>query len=150
MEEYMKGRPKKTILSKSEQKKIFEKAKKFVLNDLLSSPKINKILMFGSLAKGTFGKYEKPFKNRMYSDVDILIFVENDFKIPKKWKPYFSCELYDVFYRIKLDKRILIQYMVSRKNVYQNKKHQKEAEKWGVPLLLTKSKHKYIILHKKN
>ena len=43
----MEKRPRKTIFSKSEQRKIFEKAKNFVLNDLLPNSKINKILMFG-------------------------------------------------------------------------------------------------------
>jgi hypothetical protein len=145
----MEERPKKIIFSKTEQKRVFEKAKNFVLKDLLPNPKINKILMFASLVTGTFGKYEKPFRNRIYSDVDILIFVEDYFKIPTEWKPYFSCELYDVFYRIKLYNKIWIQYMVCRKSSYQNKENQKEAEKWGVPLLLTKSKHKYIILYEK-
>ena len=108
----MKERPKKIVLSKSEQKKIFEKVKKFVLKDLLPNPKINKILMFGSLVKGTFGKYEKPFKKRIYSDVDILLFVEDDFKVPKHWKEHFIGKIFQVYNRIKLDKKILIQYLV--------------------------------------
>jgi len=149
MEEYMKERPRKTIFSKSEQKKIFEKVKNFVLNDLLPNPKINKIIMFGSLVKGTFGKYEKPFKHRMYSDIDILLLVENNFRVPKKWKLHISCKLYKVFNITKLDRKILIQYMVCRKKSYTNKKHQKEAEKWGAPLLLAKSKHKYVVIYDK-
>ncbi len=145
----MKERPRKTIFSKPDQKKIFEEIKNFVLNDLLPNPKINKIIMFGSLVKGIFGKYDKPFKHRMYSDVDILLLVENNFIIPKKWKLHFSCELYDVFNIAKLGKKFLIQYMVCKKKSYQNKKHQKEAEKWGIPLLLTKGRNKYIVLYEK-
>ena len=90
----MEKRPRKTIFSKSEQRKIFEKAKNFVLNDLLPNSKINKILMFGSLVEGTFGKYEKPFKNRIFSDVDILIFVEDNFKIPSNWISYVNIATY--------------------------------------------------------
>jgi predicted nucleotidyltransferase len=105
MKVYMEERPRKNFFSKSEKRKIFKKAKKFVLKDLLPNSKINRIIIFGSLVRGTFGKYEKPFKHRLYSDVDFLILVENDFKIPKKWKPYFSCKLYDVFNRKKLDKK---------------------------------------------
>ncbi len=145
----MKERPKKIVLSKSEQKKIFEKVKKFVLKDLLPNPKINKILMFGSLVKGTFGKYEKPFKKRIYSDVDILLFVEDDFKVPKHWKEHFIGKIFQVYNRIKLDKKILIQYLVCKRSNYQNKKYQKIAENWGVPFLLKKSKHKYIVLYEK-
>jgi|SRR3989338_5080090 len=153
MEKYMKERPKKTIFSKNEQKKIFRKMKSFVLKDLLPNPKINKIIIFGSMAKGTLGKYEASHKSRkvsrFYSDIDILLMVEDNFEIHKKWKPHFSCQSYDVFNIIKMDKKIPIQYMVCRKSKYGKKKHQKSAEIWGVPLLLNKSKHKYIVLYEK-
>ena len=149
MEEYMKERPPKTILSKSEQKKIFEKVKKFVLKDLLPNPKINKIILFGSLIKETFGRYEKPFKGRIYSDVDVLLLVENSFEVPNTWKKHFMGKIYQVYNRTKLDNEILIQYIVCKKEFYQNKKYQNIAEKWGVPLLLDKSKHKYVIIYEK-
>ncbi len=147
MEKYTKERPRKIIFSKTEQKKIFEKAKDFILKDLLPNKKISKVLMMGSLVKGTFGKYEKPFKNRIYSDIDVLLMVEDDFSIPKKWRFHFSCKLYDVFDIDKFDKKISVQYIVCRKSSYQNKKNQKEAEKWGVPLLLRKSNHRYTVLY---
>lgn len=147
MEEYMKERPPKTILPKLEQKKISKRVKRFVLNDLLPNPKINKIIMLGSLVKGTFGRYDKPFKNRIYSDVDFLLLVENNFKIPKLWKKHYMGKMYQVYNRTKLGGKILIQYAVCRKNSYQNKKHQTEAEEWGIPLLLGKSKHKFKVIY---
>ncbi len=149
MEDYMKERPRKAILSKIEQNKILKQVRDFVLKDLLPDKRINKILLFGSLAKGAFGRYESAYKSRTYSDIDILLFVDDEFKIPKKWKSHFECKLYDVYNVRKLKNKILIQYMVCRKRSYQNKGHQKEAEKWGVPLLLSKSRHKYIVLYKK-
>jgi predicted nucleotidyltransferase len=149
MEDYMKERPAKIILSKSGQKKILEKIKRFVLKDLLPNPKINKIILYGSLAKGTFGKYVKPFKNRIYSDADVILFVENDFKVPKKWKKHVMADLYQIYNVAKLDKKFLIQYVVCRKSSYQNKKNQKEAEKWGTPIALKKSKHKFIVLYER-
>lgn len=149
MEEYMKERPGKTVLPAPEQKRIFERAKRYVLEDLLPNPKIDKIALFGSLAKGTFGKYEKPYKGRSYSDIDVLLLVEDDFKPPKEWELHFSCKMYDVFNITRLDDEILLQYMVSRRSSYQNREHQQESEKWGVPLLLEKSRHKNIILYEK-
>lgn len=145
----MKERPGKTILPKSEQSKILKKTKSFVLKDLLPNEKINKIILFGSMAKGTFGRYEKSYKNRTYSDIDILLLVEDDFKVPKKWKPHYQGKLYNMYNIRRLHNRFLVQYMVCRKASYKNKKHQIEAEKWGVPLLLSKSKHKHTILHEK-
>ena len=64
-------------------RKNSEKAREFAIGNLLPNPKINKIMLFGSLAKGTFGKYEKPFHGRKYSDVDVLLFVKDDYKIPR-------------------------------------------------------------------
>ena len=146
MEEYEKNRPRKTAFPRSERERVLEKAKDFVLKDLLPNQKINRIFLFGSLAKGKFGKYEKPFKNRWYSDIDILVFVEDDFKIPRKWKLHAKCDLYKVYNICKLERRFLVQYMICRKSSYQKKENQKEAENWGVPLLLEKSRHKYITL----
>ncbi|MBD3156004.1 MAG: hypothetical protein GF368_05115 [Candidatus Aenigmarchaeota archaeon] len=145
----MKERPKKTIFSKFRQEAILKKTKKFVLEDLLPNPKINKIILFGSLVEGNFGEYERPFKNRRYSDVDVLLIVEDDFEVPEEWGEHFHCDIYDVYNSHMMDEEILVQYIVCRKNSYQNKEHQKESEKWGVPLSLEKSKHKNIIIHEK-
>ena len=145
----MKERPKKIILSKNKQKTIFEKAKAFVMKDLLPNPKINKIIVFGSIAKGTYGRYIKPYKHRSYSDVDFLVFVENEFNAPKTWNIHYSGKLYSVYNRIKLEHRILIQYMICKKKSYSNKNNQKEAEKWGAPLALEKSKNKHFIIYEK-
>ena len=134
-------------MPKSEQRKILKKAKDFILKDLLPNDKINKIIVLGSIVKGTFGRYEKAFKKRRYSDIDVLLLVENDFKVPKRWKTHLKSHLYNVYDIRKLDNKVLIQYIVCKKRSYQNKKHQKEAEKWGVPLLLKKSKHKFIVLY---
>ena len=148
MEDYMKERPKKTVFPESRQKKILEKAKKFVLVDLLPNPKINKIVLFGSLVEGKFGEYEKPFKDRKYSDVDVLLMVEENFEVPNQWGEHFHCEMYDVYNAHMMDE-ILVQYMVCRKSQYQNEKYQEESEKWGVPLSLDESKHKNMVIYEK-
>lgn len=149
MEDYMKDRPKKNVFPKSEQREILKRAKEFVLGDLLPNPKINKIILFGSLIEGKFGEYGKPYKDRKYSDVDVLLFVEEDFEVPDDWGEHFHCDMYDVYNARMMDGKILVQYMVCRKSSYQNKEYQKESEKWGVPLSLEKSKHRYIVIYEK-
>lgn len=149
MEDYMKERPKKIVFPKSRQEVILKRAKEFVLEDLLPNPKINKIVLFGSLVEGKFGEYEKPFKDRKYSDVDVLLMVEDGFLVPGEWEGHFHCDMYDVYNAHMMDGELLIQYMVCRKSSYQNKDYQKESEKWGVPLSLDESEHKNIIIYEK-
>jgi len=146
----MKERPKKTIFSRSKQREMLKRAKDFVLSDLLPDPKINKIILFGSVVEGKFGEYEKPFKNRKYSDVDVLLFVEEDFEVPREWEKHLHCDMYDVYNAHWMDGEILVQYMVCRESQYQNEEYQKESEKWGVPLSLGESRHENIILYKKS
>ena len=149
MESHLKERPKKTIFPKQVQKAYLKKAKTFILKDLLPNNNINKIIIFGSITKGTFGRYEKLYKGRTYSDVDILLLVNNNFKTPKTWKKHFLGNLYKVYNRIRLERKITIQYLVSKEKIYKNLKNKKEAEIHGVPLLLNKSKHPHIIIYEK-
>ena len=46
--------------------------------------------MFGSLVKGTFGKYQGKWKGREFSDVDVLFVVKDGFNAPKSWKIHFK------------------------------------------------------------
>lgn len=60
-----------------------------------------------------------------------------------------ECNLYNVYNVGRLGGKVLVQYMVCRKSSYQNRANQREAENWGVPLLLGKSRHKHIVLYDK-
>ncbi len=131
----MKERPKKTIFPESKQKQLREKVQKYVLKMLLPDSAINKIILFGSLVKGNFGRYEKSFKGRDLSDIDVLLFVEESFEIPKNWKQQYTLDLYDIYDAGDFE-NILVQIMVCKKSSYTNKEHQQRAEPWGVPLLL--------------
>lgn len=147
MKGHMKDRPKRTALPKGEQEEILRNLIQYTENNLLPNSKINKIVLFGSLAEGTFGEYEKEWKHGLYSDIDIALFVEDGFEIQKTWHEHFKCKMYTVYNILKLDGKHLIQYLVARKSAYTNPKFQKEAEKWGVPLLLEKSRHKHMVLY---
>jgi len=149
MEEYEKDRPRKKILPKQEQRTILKKAEKFILKDLLPNMKINKILLFGSVAKGTFGRYEKKWKHGLYSDIDALILAENDYRIPKTWKHWYRNKNFTVYTHGRMDRMYLVQYMVWKRKKYENKKNQVDAEKWGIPLMLKKSKNKYRLIYEK-
>jgi predicted nucleotidyltransferase len=148
MEDYMKERPKRKPFSMELQRGIIKRVREFVLKDLLPNPDINRIILFGSLARGEFGRYEGPFQGRIYSDIDILLLVEDDFEPRRGWELHFEGRMYNVYNTGKLD-GFLVQYMVCRRSVYEDPDCQREAEDWGVPLLLRKSRHRYIVLYEK-
>ena len=80
----MEKRPKKTNFPAEEQIKLRDLAIEKIKSELLPNNKIIKIILIGSSIKGTFGKYEAPgFRESLYSDFDFIIFVENDYVIPK-------------------------------------------------------------------
>ena len=147
MEEYMNQRPERVPFPKDVQKKLIERVKEFVRNQLLPNQNINKIILFGSLATGEFGKYEGQFQGRIFSDIDLLLLVENTFQVPGNWRIQYEGELYNIYNAGLLD-GFLIQYMVCKRSVYENPDSQIDAEDLGVPLL-KKTKHKHIVLYKK-
>lgn len=143
----MRERPKKTIFPKSKQKTILKEVQKFISENLPPS-KIYQKKLFGSLAKGTFGKYEKPWKNRTFSDVDVLFVVEDNFKPPKKWKLHFKPEdglmrVYEIATISIEDVKVDVQYIIFPKTYASLKKTKDFAEKWGIPLKKD-SKHKFL------
>ena len=156
MEDYRKGRPEKEVFSIERQEEIKKEVVEFVNENLVPHPKINKIILFGSLAKGEFGKYKEEYKNRIYSDIDLLLLVENDYKVPGDWKIHFEGnpdlegDLYKAYFGEKLENKFLVQYMVCRKKSYTNSENKEVAEKWGVPLKLESSEHEFEIIYQKD
>jgi hypothetical protein len=88
MVKFKKG-PSKKIFTKGQQRLVLKEVKKYVCANLPKT-KIYMKRIFGSLATGKFGKYERKFKRRYYSDVDILFVVSDNFKSSKKWKLEFK------------------------------------------------------------
>jgi len=151
--DFRQQRPQKDVFPRRKQEEILNQTIEFVKSDLLPHPKINKLILFGSLARGDFGRYRQEYKGRLYSDIDILLLVENDFSVPDSWQLHFegnrdlAGDLYQVYNYKKLDDRYLIQYMVCKEKSYSRKKNREIAERWGVPLKLENSQHAYKIIY---
>ncbi len=69
------------------KKKIISHLKK----NILSHPCIKRAYLLGSLEDGNFGKYTSPKEDRsgnkrLGSDIDLLIFADELFKLPSDWK----------------------------------------------------------------
>lgn len=140
---------KMVVLPKGEQKRILEKTIEYAKKDLLPNPKINAIAIYGSLISGKFGGYVKPQRGRIYSDIGILILVDDSFIIPFKWKSKIcrKTPTHNVYNIRLIDGKYLMQYTLVPRSVYQNPIHQKTAEQKGVPLKLSKSRNKHVILY---
>lgn len=154
-QDYMKERPTKNIFPIKKQKFIFSEIKTFILDNLPANTKFYRKRLFGSLAKGTFGKYEGKWKGREFSDVDVLFVVDDHFKPPKKWKIHFTAEKKVwVVYNIAVvpivteDETVFVdvQYIILTKTFASKPKTITRAEKWGIPLKRFFSKNKFISL----
>jgi hypothetical protein len=134
------------------RKKAIEK----VTSKLLPNEKIIKILLIGSSVKNDFGKYESPgFRGSLYSDFDFIVFVDDDYEIPK-WliressgRP-FSCDILNLAYRNKkfIDDMYDVEIFFIRRKNMDDKKIQKEGELAGIPMT-TSSKNKHLVLYSK-
>lgn len=152
-DDFRQQRPQKEIFSQQRQEKILRRAVEFVKRDLLPHPNSNKLILFGSLARGDFGRYREEYKERIYSDIDILLLVDNEFEVPDSWElqfggdPELKSDLYRVYNYKKVDDKFLVQYMVCRQLSYQQEKNREVAEDWGIPLKLEDSEHAYKLIY---
>ena len=153
--DYMKGRPKKDIFPIKTQKLVLNQIREYILNNLPPNTQIYRKRIFGSLAKGTFGKYKGKHDSRKFSDVDVLFVVDDNFLPPKKWKIQFNCVdkvwvVYDVaeIPIVIKDETIpvLIQYIILTKTFASKPETILSAESWGIPLKRFFSKNKFIPL----
>ena len=156
LELHLKTRPKKTLYPKAIQSNLKKKAIKKIKSKLLPNNKIIKIILIGSIVKNTFGRYESPgFRGSLYSDFDFIIFVKDDYKIPK-WlrkeptgKPFPDNKL-NLAYRNKrfIDGKYDVEVFFIKESNWGNKKIQKLGEEAGIPMT-KKSKHKHIVIYDK-
>ncbi len=154
-EDYTKERPPKTIFPIKKQKLIMSHIKEYIANNLPPNTKLYKKRLFGSLAKGTFGKYDGKWKGREFSDVDVLFVVDDDFKPLKTWKVHFTAEkkvwvVYDIAQvPVSTEDEVVIidvQYIVLTKSFAKKGETVARAESWGIPLKRFFSKNKFISL----
>ncbi len=153
--DYMKERPPKTIFPIEKQMMILDQIKEYVYDHLLQKTKIHRMRLFGSLAKGTFGKYDGTWKGRKYSDVDVLFVVDDNFIVPREWKIHFEPKgkewiVYDIatvpVTTIDETAFVEVQYIVVPISSARKLETIALAEKWGIPLKRFLSKHKFIRL----
>ena len=69
-----------------DQKEIFKEFLKFIEPFFQKYKEIKEVYLWGSLVDGTFGLYEKEYREQTGSDVDLVIFLEKNSDIPKGWK----------------------------------------------------------------
>ena len=83
---YDKLMPRKRPFSKELQNEVKEKALKILKREFDSNINIKKVILYGSLLDETFGIYERPtFNDRMGSDIDIMLEVDDEFKTDFKF-----------------------------------------------------------------
>ncbi len=157
MKEYMKKRPPKSIFQKEKIDYLRNQAIDKIKSKFLPDDKIIKITLIGSSVKNSFGKYEPPgFRGSIFSDFDFIIFVEDNYKIPK-WldkepngKP-FPDDSINLAYRNKkfIEDKYDIEVFFIKKSNMQDSKIQKLGELAGIPMT-SKSKHKHIIVYSRD
>ncbi len=154
-EDYMKGRPPKMVFPLKKQMLILGQIKRFIYDNLPPNTKLYRKRLFGSLAKGKFGKYDGKWKGREFSDVDVLFVVDDDFRPPGRWKLHFKPEegpmrVYDVaVVPAETEDEVVmvdLQYVILPKTYASLPATVAMAEKWGIPLKKFGSKHKFIRL----
>ena len=156
MKEHLNNRPTKKIFNNTKINTLRDKAVEKIKAKLLPDDKINKIILIGSSVNDSFGEYEPPgFRGSLFSDFDFIVFVEDEYKIPK-WldrepdgKP-FSDDKLNLAYRNKkfIDDKYDVEVFFIRLSSLNNPEVQAQGELAGIPMT-TKSKHKFITVYKK-
>ena len=152
----MKERPPKIVFPKDKQQKIFHEVVAYIKQHLPLDTTLYRARLFGSIAKGSFGKYQGKWKGREFSDVDVVFIVDDNFLAPKTWKVHFNkpkVKSY-VVYNIAVVPVICedevvnvdLQYMIIPKSLAKTPEVIAFAESWGVPLKRFFSKNPFITL----
>ena len=156
MEEHLKKRPQKKVFPKVKIDSLRNQAIEKIKSKLLPDEKIIKIILIGSSVKNSFGEYESPgFRGSLFSDFDFIVFVEDDFEIPK-WldrepdgKP-FPDDSMNLAYRNKkfIDDKYDVEVFFIKESNAQDPEIQKLGEDAGIPMTRD-SKHKHLVVYSK-
>lgn len=68
------------------QEEIYEKFIEFIDPFFREYGEITESYLWGSLAAKTFGLYEEEYEGQIGSDVDLVIFINSNSRIPKDWE----------------------------------------------------------------
>jgi hypothetical protein len=152
----MKQRPQKRIFSKEKIDSLRNQAITKIKSKLLPNKKITKIILIGSSVKNTFGEYKPPgFRGSLFSDFDFIIFIEDDYQIPKwlnrepEGKP-FPDQKMNLTYRNKkfINNKYDVEVFFIKRSNAKNPKIQELGELAGIPMT-PKSKHKHLVIYSK-
>lgn len=80
----MSDKPNKILYENQEN--IWENAKQFLIEIVSSKPAVQEALVWASLAEGKFGLYEHEHSGQEGSDIDLVVILDDNFKIPESWK----------------------------------------------------------------
>ena len=139
----------KNIFPKQKQEEILERIKDSVRKDFQENKKVNAVVAIGSILDWKLGKYSQPKKGRAHSDIDLVVFVEDDFEIPGEWKLHLKSDYYAVYNTKEIDS-VLVQYWIAKKSDYSDPEKQQIAEKRGVPFMQENSKNRFLWILKKH
>ena len=149
----MEKRPNKKVYPCDETERLRNLAIEKIKAKFLPNNKIIKICLIGSSVKNDFGQYEAPgFRDSLYSDFDFIIFVEDDYDIPK-WlakepdgKP-FTNNILNLAYRNKkfIDNKYDVEVFFIRKHSMSDENIQKEGELAGIPMT-SKSTNEHLVI----
>ena len=154
VEDFSSERPNKRIFNKERIDNLRNKAIKRIKSKLLPNDGIIKIVLIGSSIKDSFGKYSAPgFRGSLFSDFDFIVFVEDNFEIPKWLKKgkegkLFSDDSLNLAYRNKrfLNNKYDFELFFIRKTNFQNPRIKKVGEECGIPMT-PNSKHKNLVIY---
>ena len=79
------------------QQDVFGKFKEFILPRLKNLKGVKEAGIWGSLAKGNFGVYEREHRGHVGSDIDLIVLLEKDSVIPRTWKSIVSKSWFDCY-----------------------------------------------------
>ena len=68
------------------QEDVWDKAEVSLKKLLSNCNSVKEAYVWASLSEGKFGIYEKPYKNQIGSDIDLVIVMKEPINIPKNWK----------------------------------------------------------------
>ncbi|MDP2628596.1 MAG: hypothetical protein Q8P15_01715 [Nanoarchaeota archaeon] len=68
------------------QSMLIRNFKAFVAPHLKQIHSVEKALLWGSLANGSFGIYSKPYQGHIGSDIDLIVLLEKGSNVPKDFK----------------------------------------------------------------
>lgn len=92
-----------------------------------------------------FGRYKEPHEGQHYSDIDVILKVEKNFKVPEDWESEYQCEGHPYQIYVSEINGFKTEFYIYRGNQASSEEIE-EAERQGVPLR-DESRHNYQVIY---